>query len=138
LKERILLQELRQFLLENVSSYDELEALLLLQSQPHVAWLPATAAQSLGLRRDQCEAALENLAAHGLAVVMGNPATFRYSPTSKPMANAAAQLQMVYRKDRLAIVQLMTTNAMDRVRASALDKLGRSLQARDLKLKKMR
>jgi hypothetical protein len=54
--------------------------------------------------------------------------TFSYAPANKQLAYAAEQLQRAYAHDRFAIVQLMTTNAMDRVKAAALDRLGNSLQ----------
>jgi hypothetical protein len=133
LKDRTLFQDLRQFLLENVATYDELEALLLLQRQPALAWESNAAARELGLPVRQCEAALENLAARGLLALGGNPITFRYAPASNELAEATEQLQRAYRKDRFAIVQLMTTNAMDRMRAAALDRLGGALQLRDSK-----
>ena len=133
MKDRTAFQDLRQFLLDNVATYDELEVLLLLQRQPELDWAVNAAAQALGLPTEACQVALENLAAHGLLVLGRNPVTFRYAPASKELAEAAEKLQRAYRKDRFAIVQLMTTNAMDRVRAAALDRLGGALQLRDSK-----
>lgn len=133
MKDRTHFQQLRQFLFEKVATYDELETLLLLQRQPQLEWSPNAAMQALGLPLEQCEAALENLAAHGLLVLCGDPVTFRYAPASRELAEASAQLQRAYSKDRFAIVQLMTTNAMDRVRAAALERLGGALQVRDSK-----
>lgn len=130
MNERTLFQDLRQFLLDNVTTYDELEALLLLQRQPSVDWTSVAAAHTLALPVDHCEVALENLAARGLVVLAGNPVAFRFAPASKELAEATEQLQHAYRNDRFAIVQLMTTNAMDRVRAAALDRLGGALQLR--------
>jgi hypothetical protein len=133
MKDRTTFQDLREFLFDNVATYDELEVLLLLQRQPELDWTISTAAQALGLLADPCQVALENLAAHGLLVLGGNPITFRYAPASRELGETAEQLQHAYRTDRFAIVQLMTTNAMDRVRAAALDRLGGALQLRDAK-----
>lgn len=133
LKERTAFQDLRQFLFDNVATYDELETLLLLQRQPALDWEANAAAQALGLPVDQCQTALESLAARGLLGRGEGPGTFRYAPASKDLAQAAEQLQRAYLKDRFAIIQLMTTNAMDRVRAAALDRLGGALRLRDSK-----
>lgn len=133
MKDRTAFQELRQFLFDNVATYDELETLLLLRRQPALGWEAGAAAQALGFPVDQCEAALENLATHGLLVRGGDPIAFRYAPASRELAEAAEQLQRAYLKDRFAIVQLMTTNAMARVRAAALDRLGGALRLRDSK-----
>lgn len=126
-------QDLRQFLFDNVATYDELEVLLLLERQPEPAWTINAAAQALGVSADACQVALENLAAHGLLVLGGDPITFRYAPASRQLREGAGQLQHACRKDRFAIVQLMTTNAMDRVRAAALDKFEGALQLREAK-----
>lgn len=133
MKDRTHFQRLRQFLFDNVASYDELETLLQLQRQPGLEWTPNAATRALGLPLEQCKTALENLAAHGLLVMGGNPVTFRYAPASKELAEATEQLQRAYDKDRFAIVQLMTTNAMARVRAAALERLGGALHLRDSK-----
>jgi hypothetical protein len=124
-------QDMRQFLFDHVATYDELEVLLLLQGQPELDWTIKTAAQELGLLGEACQVALENLAARGLLALGGNPTTFRYAPASKELGDAAERLQRAYLKDRFTIVQLMTTNAMDRVRAAALDRLGGALQLRN-------
>lgn len=127
------LQTLRRFLFENVTTYDELEALLLIQRQPNTHWAASAASQALGLPEDRCEAALENLAAHPLLVLIGNPLAFRYAPASKELAEAAEALQKTYRVDRFAIVQLMTDNAMDRVKTAALERLAGVIQQRNLR-----
>jgi hypothetical protein len=128
--------DLRQFLFDNVTTYDELDVLLLLQGQSELDWTIITVAQALDLPTDPCRVALENLAAHGLLVLVGNRATFRYAPVNRELNVAAEQLQRAYRNDRFAIVQLMTSNALDRVRAAALDRLGGALQLRHLKVQR--
>jgi hypothetical protein len=133
LKEQTTFQDLRQFLFHYVATYDELEVLLLLQGQAELAWTINTVAQELGSAAETCQVALENLAARGLLVLSGNSTTFRYAPASKALNDAAEQLQRAYRTDRFAIVHLMTTNAMDRIRAAALERLGGVLQLRDWK-----
>jgi hypothetical protein len=128
LKEPTALRDLGQFLFDHVASYEELEALLLLQQGPDVAWSIEETAGVLGLSTDACRSTLESLAAHGLLVVGG--ATFRYAPANGDLAAASVQLQRAYTSDRFAIVQLMTTNALQRVRAAALGRFG-ALQQRD-------
>lgn len=132
LNERTSLQDLRQFLFDHVCTYDELEVLLLLQRRPELDWTVKTAAESRGLSTDACRQALEALAARGLLAIRGS-GTFRYAPASKELAASTRELQRVYLDDRFAIIQLMTTNAMDRVRAAALGRLGDALQLRDAK-----
>lgn len=124
---------LRQFLFDHVASYDELEVLLLLQRQTERHWSAAAAAEQLGLPIATCLTALENLAAQGLLVHHGNPASFRFAPGSKDLALGTEQVQRAYRSSKIAIIRIMTTNAMARVRARALRRLEEALQVRDSK-----
>jgi len=124
-------QDLGQFLFENVATYDELEVLLLLHREPERDWTIDATAPALGLQAEACQAALQTLAAHGLLVLGRRPATFRYAPASQPLDEATERLQRAYTEDRFTIVQIMTTNAMNRVRAAALDRLGGAIQLRD-------
>jgi DNA-binding IclR family transcriptional regulator len=120
LKEPPTLQLLRQFLFDRVTSYDEIEALLWLQKNPGHASTITEIASALGLSRAACLLALENLAAQGL-LALGEE-KFRYAPANEELAAAAEQLRRFNSEDRFAIVQLMTTNAMDRVRAAAVSR----------------
>lgn len=122
LKESTTPQHLRQFLFDHVTSYDELATLLLLQQKPDVASTIEETASALGLSTEACQLALENLAVRGL-LVLGEE-KFRFAPANNDLAATVEQLQCFYREDRFAIVQLMTTNAMDRVRAAAVDRFG--------------
>jgi hypothetical protein len=133
LKDRTAFEDLRDFLFDHVATYDELETLLLLQRQPALDWEVNATAQTLRFEVDRCEVALENLTTNGLLARSGSPVTFRYAPASKALAEAAERLQRAYLKDPLAIVQLMTTNAMDRVKAAALARLGGVLHLRAAK-----
>jgi predicted ArsR family transcriptional regulator len=123
-------EDLRQFLFDHVTSYDELALLLLAQRQPDVYWSAATAAESLGLSTEACRMALESLAAHGLLVGHSSRAGFRYAPNSKTLATNADHLRRAYSDDRFAIVQMMTANAMVRVRGAAARNFGEALQQR--------
>jgi hypothetical protein len=124
------LDNLRQFLFDHVTTYDELEVLLLAQRKPAVYWSAATAAETVGLSTEACRVALERLAARGLLVGHSSRAAFRYAPNSQTLATGAKQLQLEYGKDRFAIVQMMTANSMVRVRGAARN-LSEALQQRE-------
>jgi DNA-binding IclR family transcriptional regulator len=133
LDERSPFEGLRRFLLDHVATYDELEVLLLVQRHPEVDWTAAAAAERVGLPTEASRAALESLVEHDLLVRHGNPTMYRYAPASNALAVSAEQVQLAHRRDRFAIVQVMTTNAMDRVRGAAIRRLGEALQLRDSK-----
>lgn len=132
LTESSALGNLRRFLFDHVTTYDELEVLLLTQREPAVFWSAVTAAESVGLSTEACRLALEHLAARGLLVGHTTRAAFRYAPNSHTLATGAEQLQLEYGKDRFAIVQIMTTNSMVRVRGAARN-LSEALQQREQK-----
>ena len=117
---------LRAFLHESISSYEELEALLLLARASDRSWTQSEVAEALKATPDSLELALSNLAAvDGLLQVasQGGARRFRYAPKSKLLRQVVDELLVSYAEQRLAIVQLMSANALERVRGAAMRRL---------------
>jgi hypothetical protein len=123
-------EDLRRFLFDHVTTYDELALLLLAQRESEVYWSATSAAESLGLSTEASRVALESLTARGLLVGNSSQTAFRYAPNSKTLATKADHLRRAYGDDRFAIVQMMTANAMLRVRGAAARNFGEALQQR--------
>jgi hypothetical protein len=119
------LNELRVFLRDHVSSFEELEALFFFMRAPRRAWSCADVAVAINLPEDLVQGALETLvAANGIlerTSRAGSPA-FRYAPPPE-LTPLLASLQRAYDEQRLRIVQIMSSNAMERVRSSAARRL---------------
>jgi len=120
------LEELRIFLRDNISSFEELEALIFFMRAPRRPWSCADVAVAIKLPDDLVQTALEALvAANGILVRTSQPGqdqAFRYSPPAD-LDPVLEKLLRAYDEERLRIVQIMSSNAMERVRSSAARRL---------------
>lgn len=116
---------LADFLRDHVSSYEELNALLLMSRSPLRIWSSADVAESLNAPEDVVEIALEALVAAGIVIGAGaaGSETYQYAPQSSSIADHVTALERAYVDQPMAVVQIMTTNAIERVRSSAARRL---------------
>jgi predicted transcriptional regulator len=83
-------------------------------------------AESLNVTVDSIGTALDDLLAVGNLVQTDQQSgrkTFRYAPGNDFIRDQVACLQRAYAEERMAVVQVMTANAMERVRSSAARRL---------------
>jgi hypothetical protein len=111
--------DLQRFLVEHVISYEELDVLLLLV-RGGGDWSAKSVGESLGAATRDCRVALESLVARGLLATAGDPATFRYSPKTDEIARGVDMLDRTYREQRALVAMMMSSNALERVRTSAI------------------
>jgi predicted transcriptional regulator len=117
---------LAAFMRDHVSTYEELDTLLFLASSPARAWSCEEIAESLNVTVDSIETALDALLVVGNLVQteqQSGRSTFRYAPGSDFVRDQVAHLQRAYAEERMDVVQVMTANAMERVRSSAARRL---------------
>lgn len=114
------LDDLRRFLLDRVSSYEELDVLLLLVRGSGESWSAKAVAEALGAEADVCRAALESLLACGLLATGKDSTTFRYSSMTEEAARNVETLARAYREQRAVVAMMMSANAVERVRTSAI------------------
>jgi hypothetical protein len=113
---------LQAFLHDSISSYEELEALLVLvrDGQPRSA---KEVAQLLKVPADGIAAALTKLACtEGLLQIhdQAGEHRFQYAPRSKLLRQVVEELATAYVEQRLAVVQLMSAYALERMRGAAV------------------
>jgi predicted ArsR family transcriptional regulator len=116
-------EDVRALLQEHIESYEQLELLLLLRRERYEEWTIAGLATRLHVREELIRAALERLKAAGLVATAGaTPAAprFAYRPASSGLDAAAGRLDREYEERPIRIIQLMSANAIDRVRTAAL------------------
>ena len=115
-------EDVRVLLHEHIESYEQLEVLLLLRRERYQEWTTAGLAARLHVREELVESALEGLKAGGLVAVTGEaPARrFAYRPTSSGVDAAAGRLDREYAERPIRIIQLMSANAIERLRTAAL------------------
>ena len=117
-----LAEDVRALLHEHIESYEQLEVLLLLRRERHEDWTVAALAARLQIREELVASALRGLRIGGLAVATGaaSQPRFAYRPTSSGLDAAAGRLEREYAERPIRIIQLMSANAIDRVRTAAL------------------
>jgi hypothetical protein len=127
---------LQAFLHDSISSYEELETLLLLVRESERSWTDEELAEALKVPVDDMTTALDQLAAvEGLLEVdsQARQRRFQYAPKSKLLRQVVEELAIAYVDQRLAIVQLMSANALDRVRGAAARRLANAFRIREPK-----
>lgn len=114
--------DVRALLHEHIETYEQLEVLLLLRRERYEEWtLPAVAAR-LHVREELIGSAVERLKSGGLvaAVSAAGAVRFVYRPASPGLDAATGRLDREYAERPIRIIQLMSANAIERVRTAAL------------------
>lgn len=110
----------RDLIREQVHSYEELEALLFLHARPGEDCPPEAVAAALRVPADVAAAALGELAARGLArAAAAGGGAYRFGPATPALGAAVAALAAAYGEQRLAVIRLMSNNAIERLRTGA-------------------
>jgi hypothetical protein len=124
-------EPLQAFLRESISSYEELEALLLLVRTRDRGWTDDEVADALKVPVDGIATALEGLSTVPNLLRVDTRAgqrRFQYAPDSDTTSQVVEELVSAYSEQRLAIVRLMSSNALDRVRSSAARRLANAFR----------
>jgi len=114
-------EDVRALLKEHIESYEQLETLLLLRRERYEQWTAEGLAARLRVRAELIESALGGLKASGLVEVTRTlPSCFAYRPASSGLDAAAGRLEREYVERPILIIQLMSANAIERLRTAAL------------------
>ncbi len=113
--------DVRALLHEHIESYEQLEILLLLRRERYEHWTGEALAARLHVRAELIQTALAGLKASGLIEASGAaPTRFAYRPTSSGLDAAVGRLEREYAERPILIIQLMSANAIERLRTAAL------------------
>lgn len=117
-------EDVRRLLREHIETYEQLEILLLLRRERYEEWTPQALTVGLHIPEGLIGPALAGLTACGLIqVTLGEGPTasrFAYRPVSSGLDVAAGRLDREYTERPIRIIQLMSANAIERVRTAAL------------------
>ncbi len=118
-------QRLGRFLRDHVSGYEELETLLFVAREATQDWTDSEVAASLNVPIEPISSALASLLSTGIveAAQRGELTAYRYAPKSDRLREEVAALQRAYSEQRLIVMQLMSANALERVRGAAKRRL---------------
>ena len=107
-------EDIQQFIVQNIDSVAQLEALLLLRANPQTGWNAETIAQRLYISESDAAELLEYLAARGL--VRENAGMYQYLPE---VETTVAKVADVYRRYLVPVTHLIHSRPKSRVQEFA-------------------
>ncbi|MBW4050681.1 MAG: hypothetical protein HIU85_04340 [Proteobacteria bacterium] len=114
-------EDVRALLQEHIESYEQMETLLLLRRERHEQWTASGLAGRLRVRAELIDTALAGLEASGLIEAIGAaPLRFAYRPAGAGLDAAVGRLERAYTERPILVIQLMSANAIERLRTAAL------------------
>ena len=111
----------QELIRDRIHSSEELEALLLVRTEPSRWWTDEDVAVALRTSRELARSGLSGLTRNALCVesVPGRGPT-RYEPSQPALASAVEQLAELYVEQRLEVLVFLSRSAISRVRVDAL------------------
>jgi hypothetical protein len=112
-------EEVRALLYDRIHTYEQLETVILLFRRSGQLWTAAMVSAELKIPMEAAREALQGLAAQGVLRVTPEVPTLRYDwkPELQPIVD---NLIRVYDENRLELMSIMSTNAIERMRTGAL------------------
>jgi hypothetical protein len=112
--------DVAQFILDKIDSVAQMEALLLLRSDPREEWSLEALAKRLYIAESETTQVLSRLCSEGLVVtIMSEPLRYRYEPSSTEIRQMADRLADVYSKHLVPVTNLIHTKPKTRVQEFA-------------------
>jgi hypothetical protein len=112
--------ELKQFLFDNVQSLEELQILAWFNRKAGASTTQEEIARDTTISSILASEALVRLRSVGVLVTESSrPGEFRYN-LENPIHEMLLELMSLYQAEPLGVIRLMTANAIERMRASAL------------------
>jgi hypothetical protein len=114
-------EDVRALLRDYIDSFECLEVLLLLHRE-RVAWTAAELSARLNIREPVLDDALASLVRARLvnATQQNGPTSYKYAHEHLVQDAVVGLLERAYRDEPIPIMQLMSTNAMERLRTSTI------------------
>jgi predicted ArsR family transcriptional regulator len=113
-------EKLSQFILTVIDSIGQLEVLLLLRAHPERDWSASEVSDELRTNAPSATEHLDRLTHHGLfALSESPPRRYRFRPRTPELAAAVDLLNQAYRDDRVAVINMIYSKPMERIRIFA-------------------
>jgi hypothetical protein len=113
-------EDVRDFITDNIDSVAELEALLLIRSDPDAAWSTASLARRLYATREQTQDVIAKLCSLGLVGVRGKgPVTYHYQPSTADLDKMVSDLAETYSKYLVPVTNLIHSKPHSRIQQFA-------------------
>ncbi|HZS03243.1 MAG TPA: hypothetical protein VFD58_00075 [Blastocatellia bacterium] len=113
-------EDVRQFILRNIDSVAQLEALLLLRGSPQSGWCARTAAEQLYIGEQEAAPLLGRLCEQGFVTASsGEPARYQYQPDPAELAGMVDRVAEVYAKHLAPVTNLIHARPRSRIQEFA-------------------
>jgi hypothetical protein len=110
----------RAFLLQRIDSIAQLEALLLLRTNPALTWDAEALAKRLYISVQETAAILHHLQVNGFLVAAKDASgVYQYQPASPDLAHMVDRIAELYAKYLIPVTQLIHTKPLTRVQEFA-------------------
>ncbi|HWO43668.1 MAG TPA: hypothetical protein VNO43_17910 [Candidatus Eisenbacteria bacterium] len=116
----IIPEEVARFILHHIDSVAQMEAILLLRSNPVKEWSVEELAKRLYISEEQTEGVVSSLCARGIFVaILTGPPRYRYEPASKELDEMIERVAEVYSKHLVPVTNLIHSKPATRVQEFA-------------------
>jgi hypothetical protein len=106
---------------DHVTTFEQLEILVILQTHPHDHWTAAAVGERTRIPEDLIARVLADFTGSGLVEqVRESPAAYCFAPRTAKLRQAAADLAIAYRDHRALVMSTMSVNAIERIRSGTL------------------
>lgn len=114
--------EVQEFLRDRVRSFEELETLRVVRAQREEWWGADAVGAKLGIAPATADEALDALHGKGLLVMrrQAGMALYRHDAVDPALEALAAKAMRAYDENRIAVMQVMSRNAVERVRGGVI------------------
>ena len=110
--------DVRQFILRQIDSIAQLEALLLLSATPQ--WSVSSLARRLYITEPDTSGLLTHLQAENIVIALGgDPPVFEYRPATPELADMIKRVVDVYAKHLVPVTNLVHSKSKSRIREFA-------------------
>ena len=110
----------KQLLSRYIRSVEQLEVLLLVQSQPNRAWTADAVYDVIRSSKSSIAERLATFTAHGFLVEEnGSPTTFRYAPKDEALRAAVQEAATLYQTRRIRVIEAIFAPEADPVQSFA-------------------
>lgn len=119
MSKNVIPDEVAQFILEKIDSVAQMEALLLLRSNPQGEWSLHALAKRLYIREKQTSEVLARLCVEGLIIATGEPPLYRYQPISTDLRRMVDRMADIYARHLVPVTNLIHSKPKTRVQEFA-------------------
>ena len=115
----IIPSEVKDFILRNITSVEEMEVLFFLRDRRDSAWTAHALSAQLRSSLPSIEQRLNDLQSRGLVARGDAPGAYRYWPKEPALEDLVAKLAQYYAERRISIIELIYTRPSDKLRSFA-------------------